>query len=327
MNRNLLIRIYSFSYLHNEPIGDPTGNGGGFVFDCRGLPNPGRIKELAQFTGFDPPILDFFSENRETLEPFIERCAALVSASAHAYVRRGFSDLQVAFGCTGGRHRSVYCANALKEYLTKIRFTVMVVHWNLEQTEATYRTRRAMILAAGFGTRLHPLTDSTPKALVEAGGKPMLDWCAEALLRAGCRELVVNAHHFAGQIETWVEQFGAKNPSIALTVSNEETILGTGGGIRRAARYLHAPEPILIHNGDIFTDFDLNTLYATHNASDDVTLVCQDRPASSHLLVDADNRLCGLTSPKIGERTMTHPHGKIRRLGFTGIHLVSSRWL
>ncbi len=327
MSSPLLIRIYSFSYLYGVPLGDPTGNGGGFVFDCRGIPNPGKQPGAELLTGFDESVRAYFDLHKEAVSPFLENCLNLVISTATEYNRRGFTDLQIAFGCTGGRHRSVYCANALSETLTKAGYTTRVVHWQLEQSEKNFFTRRGMILGAGFGTRLKPLTDNKPKVLVEAGGKPMLDWCAEALINIGVKEIVVNAHHFSEQVNQWAEAYQSKHPGISIIVSNEPEILGTGGGIRQAAKFLHSPEPVFIHNGDIYTEIDLEALYAVHRTGDFVTLACQDRPASSHLLVDDGNRLCGITSPKQGDRVVTEPRGKLRKLGFTGIHLMSHKWL
>ncbi len=322
MTNPLLIRVYSFSYRYGNPFRDPTGNGGGFVFDCRGLPNPGRNPDLSNLTGFDEPIVNFFREYQTELDTYIQHCFELVAGHARNYSQRGFADLQVAFGCTGGRHRSVFCANRLTEMLRQLGWNVRIIHWQLAQDFPHHRKHRGMILAAGFGTRLRPLTDTRPKALVEAGGRSMLDWCADALIKSGCSELVVNAHHHAEQIEQWSIRFRESHPEISLALSFEPEILGTGGGIRQAARWLHGPEPVLIHNCDIYTDFDLNSLYTHYNPSDLALLVCQQRSASSYLLVDDENRICGLKSPKLGSKLVTNPHGSVRELGFTGIHLI-----
>lgn len=104
----LTVRVFSFSYRRGIPP-DPSGNGGGFVFDCRGLDNPGRFKELRDFTGLDTPVVDFL-EARGEIQPFLESCLALVCQAVDKYISRSFTDLWVGFGCTGGRHRSVYSA-------------------------------------------------------------------------------------------------------------------------------------------------------------------------------------------------------------------------
>ena len=111
----LTVRVFSFSYRRGIPP-DPSGNGGGFVFDCRGLENPGRLKELRDFTGLDKPVIDFL-ESRGEIQPFLNSCLALVCQAVDKYIGRGFSDLWVGFGCTGGRHRSVYSAQHMAEEL------------------------------------------------------------------------------------------------------------------------------------------------------------------------------------------------------------------
>ena len=105
----MTVSIHSFSYKLGLPT-DPTGNGGGFVFDCRALPNPFWVKELRGFTGCDKPIADFFSTHQSEVACFLNPIRELVLASVRAYEEDGRGHLFVAFGCTGGRHRSVYCA-------------------------------------------------------------------------------------------------------------------------------------------------------------------------------------------------------------------------
>lgn len=106
----LHIKVFSFSYKRGYPE-DLTGNGGGFMFDCRGMHNPGRYDEYKRLTGLDAPVIEFLKERGE-IDPFVERAAEMVAPTVDRYIRRGFSSLQIGFGCTGGRHRSVYCAEA-----------------------------------------------------------------------------------------------------------------------------------------------------------------------------------------------------------------------
>ncbi len=111
----LTVTVLSFSYRRGLPE-DPSGNGGGFVFDCRAIHNPGRYEPYKQLDGRDAPVKGFLEDDGEILT-FLNSCYALVDASVSRYIKRGFTDLQVAFGCTGGQHRSVYCAEALARHL------------------------------------------------------------------------------------------------------------------------------------------------------------------------------------------------------------------
>ena len=124
----LRIKVFSFSYKKGYPE-DYTGNGGGFMFDCRGMHNPGRYDEYKPLTGLDQPVIDFLKERGE-VDEFVDKAVGLVSPSIETYLRRGFKSLQIGFGCTGGRHRSVYCAEALSTKLHE-RYpeaTVEVIH-------------------------------------------------------------------------------------------------------------------------------------------------------------------------------------------------------
>lgn len=111
----LTVTVLSFSYRRGLPD-DASGNGGGFVFDCRAIHNPGRYEPYKQLDGRDEAVRQFLEDDGEILT-FLTHCYALIDASVERYVKRGFTDLQVAFGCTGGQHRSVYCAEAMTAHL------------------------------------------------------------------------------------------------------------------------------------------------------------------------------------------------------------------
>lgn len=132
--RQLTVRVLSFAYKKGIPD-DPSGNGGGFVFDCRAVNNPGKYERYKPFTGLDRQVIEFL-ENDGEINTFLEHCYALTDASVKRYIDRGFTNLTVAFGCTGGQHRSVYAAQHMAEHLNK-KFNVKVelVHreQNLEQ--------------------------------------------------------------------------------------------------------------------------------------------------------------------------------------------------
>lgn len=131
----LCVRVLSFAYKKGIP-NDPSGNGGGFVFDCRAINNPGKYERYKPFTGLDKKVIDFLEEDGEVLT-FLDHCYALTDASVQRYIDRGFTNLMIAYGCTGGQHRSVYCAQHTAEHIArKFNIKVELVHreQNLEQT-------------------------------------------------------------------------------------------------------------------------------------------------------------------------------------------------
>jgi len=124
---SLVISIYSFGFHVSGIPRDPTGHGGGFVFDCRGLPNPGREQQFQKLTGIDPQIQSYLRQYPE-VDRFLKNSFELIRDSALNYQERGFNHLMVSFGCTGGQHRSVYCAHIMADYLRKEGFNVRVIH-------------------------------------------------------------------------------------------------------------------------------------------------------------------------------------------------------
>lgn len=144
---------------------------------------------------------------------------------------------------------------------------------------------KAMIFAAGLGTRLRPLTDHMPKALVPVAGKPMLERVILRLKEAGFNEITVNIHHFGEQIIDFLrthDNFGTE-----IHISDERgMLLDTGGGIKKARPFLDGQEPFLVHNADILTDIDLAGLYRHHLESDaESTLLVSERKTSRYLLL------------------------------------------
>lgn len=132
--RQLTVKVLSFAYKKGIP-NDSSGNGGGYVFDCRAVNNPGKYERYKPFTGLDKQVIDFLEEDGEVFE-FLEHCYALVDATTKRYIERGFTNLMVAFGCTGGQHRSVYCAQHMAEHLNReFNVKVELIHreQNIEQ--------------------------------------------------------------------------------------------------------------------------------------------------------------------------------------------------
>ena len=181
-----------------------------------------------------------------------------------------------------------------------------------------------MIFAAGLGTRLKPLTDHMPKALVPVAGKPMLEHVILKLIACGFDEIVINVHHFAEQIIDFLKE--KNNFGIKIWISDEtEELLDTGGGIKKASSLLN--EPFLVHNADILSNVDLKALYDFHIASEnDATLLVSPRKTVRYLLFDQTNRLCGWINK---DTLQTKPEGFIyqpdeqQEYAFGGIHIIS----
>ena len=123
----LLVTIYSFSFKRGIPA-DESGNGGGYVFDCRSTHNPGKYDQYKALTGLDQPVIDFLEQDGEILT-FLDSVYRLVDHHVERFIERDFANLQVSFGCTGGQHRSVYCAEHLAQHLkTKYDIRIRLIH-------------------------------------------------------------------------------------------------------------------------------------------------------------------------------------------------------
>lgn len=183
---------------------------------------------------------------------------------------------------------------------------------------------KAMIFAAGLGTRLRPLTDSIPKALVPVGDKPMLQHVLEHMRLAGIREVVVNVHHFPDMIRQFLAANG--NFGLEISVSDErDCLLDTGGGLVRAIPLLDDREPVLLHNADILTDLPLPEMIEFHeNHMPDATLLAWDRESSRRLLFDSGGAMKGWCNMATGEiRPSSLDSQGLSPLAFGGIHVVS----
>lgn len=193
--------------------------------------------------------------------------------------------------------------------------------------------KQAMILAAGLGTRLKPLTNTMPKALVPVNGKPLLEWNIRRLMAQGYDRFVINVHHFAQQIRDYVSQ----QDYAPLVRFSDETaeLLETGGGLKKAQDLFDADAPILIHNVDILDNVDYGWFARQHEADEDAVLLVSQRKTKRYLLFDNAMRLMGWKNIETGEikspyeyvrRTGLSQHGEeLNMFAFSGIHSFSPR--
>ena len=182
----------------------------------------------------------------------------------------------------------------------------------------------AMLFAAGLGTRLRPLTNTIPKALVPVGGVPMLERVARRVIDAGADRIVINAHHHAEQVERFVQERAGFLVDTRLSIEEGEP-LETGGGLKRAydLGYFRGDRPIVVHNADVLTDFPLADLLAAHADTHALaTLAVMDRDKSRALVFD-DDGLCGAVGRDGKLHSVREPRGDVQHLGFCGVHVMS----
>ena len=188
---------------------------------------------------------------------------------------------------------------------------------------------KAMIFAAGLGTRLKPLTDKKPKALLAIGGKSMLEWTIQKLINNGFNEIIINVHHFANQVTEFLNK--KKNFRASITLSHENgLLLDTGGGLKKASWFFNDSIPFLLHNVDVLSNINLKDLVSFHVAHDSVlaTLVVRNRQSSRYLLFDQDLILSGWVNEATGEEIITRNTGKkLQKFAFSGIQLISPELL
>jgi NDP-sugar pyrophosphorylase family protein len=185
---------------------------------------------------------------------------------------------------------------------------------------------KAMIFAAGLGTRLRPHTNDRPKALVEVGGKTLLQHVIERLKNAGVSELIINVHHFAEKVESYLES--KENFDLKIHVSDERgLLLETGGGLKKARKYLDGDEPFIVHNTDVLTDFDLRKMYEESLKRQAIaTLAVRDRETSRYLLFSKKTKkLTGWKNIKTGEVKNARPAKNPLSLAFSGVSVLHPR--
>ncbi len=190
---------------------------------------------------------------------------------------------------------------------------------------------KAMILAAGLGTRLRPLTDDRPKALVEVAGRTLLEITLTRLSTFGIRDVIINVHHFADKIVDYLHVH--KNFGMHIEISREDVLLDTGGGLKKAAWFLldeseTAGEPFLLHNVDILSTIDLRSMVEAHIENKALaTLAVQQRDSSRLLIFDDDQRLCGRRAGRDRELEIVCPSANLQPRAFCGVHMISPRLL
>jgi NDP-sugar pyrophosphorylase family protein len=184
-----------------------------------------------------------------------------------------------------------------------------------------------MVLAAGLGTRLRPLTDSRPKALVEVGGRTLLEITLTRLRSFGIREVIVNTHHFAEMIEEFLRVH--QNFGMRIEISREEVLLDTGGGLKKAGWFFEGEqEPFLLHNVDVISTVDFNEMVAAHKATGALaTLAVQERESLRYLLFDEVGEFCGRRIVRQQKDEVARPVASFKALAFTGIHILSPHFL
>lgn len=188
---------------------------------------------------------------------------------------------------------------------------------------------KAMILAAGLGTRLHPLTDDRPKALVTVAGRTLLDLTLSRLRTFGVREVILNVHHFADAIVDYLQ--ANRNFNMRIEISREDVLLDTGGGLKKASWFFLEPgknagAPFIVHNVDVLSTVDLARMmrfHKEHNAL--ATLAVQHRETSRTLLFDQRGQLCGRRIGHDAEPEWAIPTQQVDALAFSGIHVLSPR--
>jgi NDP-sugar pyrophosphorylase family protein len=190
---------------------------------------------------------------------------------------------------------------------------------------------KAMILAAGLGTRLRPLTDNRPKALVELSGRTLLEVTLSRLRTFGITEVIVNVHHFADMVIDYLKS--NKNFGLRIEISWEEILLDTGGGLKKAAWFFledsaRLDEPFLLHNVDVISNIDLRRMLQFHLENQALaTLAVQSRETSRYLLFDNDDQLSGRRVGPDQEPEIVRPSAHLNPLAFSGIHIISPRLL
>jgi NDP-sugar pyrophosphorylase family protein len=190
---------------------------------------------------------------------------------------------------------------------------------------------KAMVLAAGLGTRLRPLTNDRPKALVEVAGRTLLEITLTRLRDFGIHEVIVNVHHFGDMIQNYLR--ANNNFGLQIDISREdELLLDTGGGLKKAADFFQqtvgSEDPFILHNVDVISNIDFGQMLKFHTDRKSLaTLAVQDRETSRYLLFDESLQLCGRQAGRDGKQELVRAAKKALPLAFSGIHVISPQFL
>lgn len=179
-----------------------------------------------------------------------------------------------------------------------------------------------MIFAAGLGTRLQPLTNNKPKALVEINKVPLIDRAVHKLIESGVSEIVINLHHFAEQLRAYVNK---QKYNCEVHFSDEsDLLLSTGGGLKKAQEFLKGTNPFIVYNVDVISDIDLNKMLNFHCENNCLaTLAVRKRKTSRYLLFDEQMQLSGWKNIKTDDEIIVHAHLEYEVRAFSGIHIIS----
>lgn len=180
-----------------------------------------------------------------------------------------------------------------------------------------------MIFAAGKGTRLKPLTDHTPKALIKVNGVSMLEHVILKLKSFGVKEIIINVHYLADQIIEFLAS--NKNFGLHIEISDERNqLLDTGGGLKKASWFFDDKKPFILHNVDLISNIDLVDMINYHNKNNTLaTLAVRERKSSRYFLFNKKMSLCGWKNTKTSEKIISRPSDNLKELAFSGIHVIS----
>lgn len=186
---------------------------------------------------------------------------------------------------------------------------------------------KAMIFAAGLGTRLKPFTDKHPKALAVVNGKPLLQRNIEYLQQHGIADVIVNVHHFADQIIDAIQQNNGWGSNVSISDETDE-VLETGGGLKRASSFFKDVDHFVVMNADILTDLDLTAMLQQHIQHQPLaTLATSNRSSSRYFLFDNEDTLCGWVNDKTGEERISKTAISMHKKAFSGVQIINTKLL